>query len=73
MLADSEAAQNEENQAKLRLQTKLRQIEDDRAAMEEQLEDADTQRENLQQQVCDNYWLFYNYFILVAGRNVYSL
>ena len=55
MLADSEAAQNEENQAKLRLQTKLRQIEDDRAAMEEQLEDADTQRENLQQQVCDNY------------------
>ena len=51
MLADSNAAQHEENQAKLRLQSKLRQVEEDRSSMEEQLEDAEAAREG-------NFFLF---------------
>ena len=46
LLADSNAAQHEENQAKLRLQSKLRQLEEDRASMEEQLEEAESARES---------------------------
>ena len=47
LLADSNAAQHEENQAKLRLQSKLRQVEEDRSSMEEQLEDAESAREGI--------------------------
>ena len=52
LLADSNAAQHEENQAKLRLQSKLRQVEEDRSSMEEQLEDAESAREG-------NFFRFY--------------
>merc|ERR1711937_1062270 len=51
LLADSNAAQHEENQAKLRLQSKLRQVEEDRSSMEEQLEDAESAREGLASQI----------------------
>jgi len=50
LLADSNAAQHEENQAKLRLQSRLRQLEEDRASMEAQLEDQESGRDALQHQ-----------------------
>lgn len=56
-LGEAQAALEEETKQKLSLSSKLRQMESEKEALQEQLEEDEEVKKNLEKQVCLNFYL----------------